>query len=190
MNKPPYLTFPDISDIIAKKNKKYPVLSDTPVDIEAFAELDLELGIVPKAGLRQAVKADAMITRDFQSILIDNDYYSKPIMHGRNRFSIAHELGHLFLHRDYFNSQCPVKSDDEWIRFMENMDDAVFYRLEKQADMFAGMILMPKDEIVASVNAGESLETISRKFEVSTKAARRRIKDDDVWDAINRGGDQ
>ena len=49
------------------------MLKDIPIDSEEFAELELGIEIVPVHDLRPRVDADAFITRDFGSILIDND---------------------------------------------------------------------------------------------------------------------
>ncbi len=185
-NKPPYLSFQDIANTIVNLRTEYSSLTEIPIDIEGFVELDLGIDIIPQAGMRHRIKADALITSDFKSILIDNDYYNDSKRYGRNRFSIAHEIGHLFLHKDYFISQCPASTEEEWISFINDMDDTVFYWLERQADMFAGLLLMPLEEVIASIMAHESPETMSRKFEVSLPAIRHRINDTDIWEIIGK----
>ena len=143
---PPFLHLQSIQDKITELETQYPVLLEIPIDCEQFAEIDLGIEIIPVPELRARVDADAFITRDFSSILIDNDYFNNSKMRARNNFSIAHELGHLFLHKDYFETQCPGKTEEEWIEFMTQMPDAVHNNLEWQANAFAALMLMPHDE--------------------------------------------
>ena len=85
----------------------------------------------------------------------------------RQRFTIAHELAHYFLHKN-------VK---------EKFEDAVFFRgsatdsIEFQANLFAGEILMPKEEFLAQIENGKSkIEELAEYFGVSTLAIRVRAK--------------
>lgn len=64
----------------------------------------------------------------------------------RQRFSIAHELGHLFLHMKY-------KISDEWdnvpIGSKYNRNTNISYcNLEREANEFAAAFLMPKDRFL------------------------------------------
>ena len=94
----------------------------------------------------------------------------------RRKFTIAHELGHLFLHMGYrINS-------DLWNKQM----DATYYRagdslLEYQANEFAAALLMPKKiykVIMDQHTIGNEVETdkIASYFGVSISAASNRWK--------------
>lgn len=94
----------------------------------------------------------------------------------RRKFTIAHELGHLFLHMGYrINS-------DLWNKQM----DATYYRagdslLEYQANEFAAALLMPKKiykVIMDQHTIGNEVETdkIASYFGVSISAASNRGK--------------
>lgn len=77
----------------------------------------------------------------------------------RDRFTLAHELGHLLLHRQpggYARSSGnhKVYEDSEW-----------------QADVFAAELLMPYEEVVDLRSADE----IARRFDVSEQAAQMRF---------------
>lgn len=94
----------------------------------------------------------------------------------RRKFTIAHELGHLFLHMGY------MIDSDLW----EQQENATFYRAgnsseEYQANEFAAALLMPRDrykEIMDRYTKGNIVETgkIAEFFGVSVSAASNRGK--------------
>ena len=180
MSELPFMTLRQIQEAVDNMRELHPVLSEIPIDCEEFAELELGIEIIPVKMLRERVGADAFITRDFLSILIDDDYFNDPRMRTRNNFSIAHELGHLFLHRDYFDAQCPEGTEEEWIDFMQSMEDLEHVRLEWQANAFAALLLMPKVEMMRHFEKpGVSIPALGRAFGVSTWAISKRIEMED-----------
>lgn len=184
--RPPYLPFQQIATRVEELRQYYSSLSTIPVNIEDFVEFDLGIEIIPQQGVRKTIGADAYITRDFQSIVVDYDYFNSSKMLSRTRFSIAHELGHLFLHKEFYISQYPIDSAQEWFEVTRNLHDTVAHCLEWQADTFASLLLMPKDEIISSLSNGDSLNTMSRKFEVSPPAIGCRIDKEDLKEAISK----
>lgn len=182
----PRLTTDYISECVEGLRRNSEILSTMPVDIEAFAELELGMEMIPVPQLRGRVGADAFITHDFSSILIDLEYFNSPKMQSRNRFSIAHELGHFFLHKEYFIESCPSDTDEEWIQFMLQMDDMTHHSLEWQANAFASILLMPKQEFISSFDTHVSFAELSRKFGVSETAVRKRIDADDVRETLSK----
>ena len=185
---PKYLTPQEISEIVEDTRAKYGILADIPVDIEAFAECDLRIDIIPVAGLRGRIKADAEITQDFKSILVDLEYFQNDKMHCRNRFSIAHELGHLFLHRDFFLQNFHSDNVEGWLHCQVAIDDIAFHRLEWQANMFASLMLMPGENVIKAVlsTLTTSLTGLARMFDVSQKAMERRLSADDVSSKLTK----
>lgn len=95
----------------------------------------------------------------------------------REKFSIAHEIGHLFLHMGYLIDK------DKWEK-VGNYKDSVMYRYgysveEKEANQFAGALLMPIDEFFAVAescldNDSYTLKPIADHFKVSVDAVRMR----------------
>lgn len=76
---------------------------------------------------------------------------------GMSRFTIAHELGHAILHRNFRLSKSSVSSTDH-----EFYEDS-----EWQADCFAGEILIDARHF----NIGDNCATIVEKFKVSPTCA-------------------
>ncbi|MDA8483661.1 ImmA/IrrE family metallo-endopeptidase [Pseudomonas resinovorans] len=85
----------------------------------------------------------------------------------RQRFTIAHELGHYFKHR---NAQ--VEFVDQ--NFFRNSESNW---MEAEANSFAGELLMPEAEFREKVRVlGGSIEDVAQSFSVSTFAVRVRAK--------------
>lgn len=98
----------------------------------------------------------------------------------REKFTLAHELGHLFLHMGF------IIDESKWETFSE-FDEDVFYRDntyskdEYEANEFAASFLMPKDEFldVAEQYLDKnqySIEPIAQHFGVSNDAVSNRGK--------------
>jgi len=95
----------------------------------------------------------------------------------RTRFSVAHELGHVFLHMGYMVDPATWNSVDEY-------RDSPMYRMghseeELQAHEFAAALLMPEAEFRAVATQhlkpqGFELGGIAKAFGVSIPAARNR----------------
>lgn len=80
----------------------------------------------------------------------------------RDNFTIAHELGHLFLHYPFNNST------KKPIRFTRYGSDLI----EWQANRFAAAFLMPMDQLlVRREKYKNDIEAIASYFEVSRAAA-------------------
>ncbi len=95
----------------------------------------------------------------------------------RTRFSVAHELGHLFLHMGYLIDQ------ERWENVGE-YSESVYTRLghsedEHEANEFGAAFLMPEEEFRAAAHANLTdgkyvLAPIAHRFGVSEPAARTR----------------
>ena len=92
-------------------------LQKIPVDIEEFLQFDLGIDIVPMPGLKDRVQAEAMISLDFTTIYVDNASYLNDKQWNRLKFSLAHELGHCVLHKDFLEQQ-NISSPEQWVNFM------------------------------------------------------------------------
>lgn len=102
---------------------------------------------------------------------------SDSVSENRRRFSIAHEIGHLFLHLH-------LHEQETWNEKVEAKQ--VYHRYgsgikENEAHSFAASLLMPEEEYRAVVeqhtNAGQvDIEKIAEYFQVSASAASNRGK--------------
>jgi Zn-dependent peptidase ImmA (M78 family) len=88
----------------------------------------------------------------------------------RKRFTIAHELGHHFLHLledgEFVDSEADLFRQPR----EDQKDITPERRKEIQANMFAAALLMPEAEVVASWQDCRSVEEMARIFNVSESA--------------------
>ena len=98
------------------------------------------------------------------AIIVNNN---EQISVERKLFTIAHELGHLILHKSSFNGEFTEENKPE----------------EDQADMFAGELLMPEEAFVKQWNAYSGISwidavlQIKQYFGVSYQTVLYRLKD-------------
>jgi len=121
-----------------------------PLDLISFVELDLRLDLIPYDGLKNDFGADAAILADFSGCYIDGEVFDRiDVVRGsqlnRLRFSIAHELGHLFLHRELFES-ANIRTPDHLLDWL-NEHDGRKYEFEREANEFAGRLLVPVETL-------------------------------------------
>lgn len=118
-----------------------------PVPIELMVE-GLGIDIVPVPDLQASYDVVAYTTSDLKEIHVDQYVYQhRP---GRYRFSLAHEVGHIRLHGDLFQS-VKFSSGEAWKAFIGSISDKDFGYLEYQANEFAGQVLMPTQEMLRDV---------------------------------------
>ena len=108
-----------------------------------------------------------MIAKRGDNVMILVDQSDPPY---RKRFTIAHELGHHFLH---------LLSDGEFVDGESNMfrhpagNETTWtpeQRQEYQANMFAAALLMPEESVREAWGGTDSLEQMARLFNVSESA--------------------
>ncbi len=98
----------------------------------------------------------------------------------RQRFTLAHELGHIQLHRDVLTAQVHV---DKGILRRDAMSSAGIEPLEIEANAFAAELLMPQALLDAEI-AGRQVDledndfvrALARRFKVSEAAMRFRLQ--------------
>ena len=139
---------------------------------------DIE-GVVNKIGGRVEIDVDLSMYSD-GFIKKENDAFVISVSpfqsNERKNFTIAHELGHLFLHMGY------ITDEEVW----EKQDGIPYHRngssiMEYQANEFAAAFLMPKSEYKKLVdlntnNQEVNTSRVAEYFNVSLNAASNRGK--------------
>ena len=118
----------------------HPSLS-LPIPIEDIVERKIDMALYSIPGIKSLIGVDAFISSDFTQITIDEDCFVK--YQERTRFSIAHEIGHLILHKDWYEKHGP-KNLEDYLSSHDRMDGQIYRYIEIQAQTFAGLILVPK----------------------------------------------
>lgn len=144
-----------------------------PIDLELLVE---QLGgkLIETSDVGENMEAKIEKKQNSFVITIDPKRYDK-----RKRFSIAHELGHLFLHMGYLINPEKWNSTDQYI-------DSVYYRYgynieEFEANEFAACLLMPVEEFIDISgqnfeNGFYNIDEIAKHFDVSIQAVSNRGK--------------
>ena len=107
-----------------------------PVNVEVLVE-QCGANHIPIPKLLSAHGVEGTISENCKAIYIDRDLSTN-----RYRFTLAHELGHIQLHRELILERFEDPSSDR-MTWEEFTDDE--YRVcERQAHLFAGAILLPE----------------------------------------------
>lgn len=139
-------------------------LSHVPVVDVLEKVLDYQLGMVrfEVGNYHEMAGAEGLTDPNGEFIQIREDVYEAAVSgDGRARFTVAHELGHFFLHTGIPLARS-VKGD--------GID--IFRKSEPQANQFAAEFLMPRQKMWRGISPTE----ISRNHGVSDEAARNRVR--------------
>ncbi len=126
----------------------YPRLT-IPIPIEEIVEFQMGIDIIPLPGLHQVLEVEGFTSSDLSNIYVDEfTYTSRP---GRYRFTLAHEIGHVILHKEIYK-KAQFRNSQEWKRFINGIPDQSHSRLEYQAYAFGGLILVPVESLKRLTN--------------------------------------
>jgi len=157
------------------------------------------MNIIPLPGLRDLLDIDGFISGDLSTITVDEYIYNK--VENRYRFTLAHEVGHFWLHQELYEG-VGFSSLDEWKEFVTEIPEDKHNWLEYQAYSFAGLVLAPQEPLTEEVNSkiklldgsGVSLEEhwdlaweyicsdIAKSFSVSKAVIEKRMAKDRIKD--------
>lgn len=96
-------------------------------------------------------------------------YVNKKYVERRQRFVIAHELGHFFLHRQ----DRSIFTDTVFFRAIYHTEEQ---KQEWQANEFAASILMPRDDVVRLIDEGCDWMQLADAFQVSMLVMRYQLE--------------
>ena len=171
-----------------------------PIPIELIVE-GIGIDIIPFNNLKNwdVFGKNSALTPDLRYIYVD-EWLCDPKANGNYfRFSLAHELGHICLHADIYKS-FPIKSPLDWKNTHIEIPEWFRSRLEYQANVFAGYVLVPrsciktkfssvKDDLInEGIDPDDEVdlfeqylsERLSREFQVSNEVIKKRISKDSL----------
>lgn len=177
---PPILSYEDINNYADSFLINHKADKSLPVPIEEIIEFNLGLDIVPFPGLQRDFDIDGFISGDLTCIYVDDFIYlNRP---ARYRFTLAHEIGHLVLHKDLIENIRP-KSVADWKDFILQVDEEEYDWLEWQTYTFAGLVLVPRKYLFE--HFPRQTEATKNKIElVKSKKLPRDSYQDYIIDAI------
>ncbi|HKR82400.1 MAG TPA: ImmA/IrrE family metallo-endopeptidase [Candidatus Saccharimonadales bacterium] len=102
------------------------------------------------------------------NILVNN---TKPLQ--RQHFTVAHEIGHYFLHQDILKGEHAIVDGEDALdgaKILYRNDDNKTKQLEIEANNFAASLIMPADLVRRAWEATHSIQECARIFSVSVVA--------------------
>ncbi len=154
----------EICDCAEGIRNQYWSAGKLPVDVEAIVEFKLKLDIEPEHGLYQFADMEAYLRSDLTGIVVDHDHYMNEKFANRMRFSFAHELGHYFLHREFYE-MVDFESAEEWKEILLGLPEADYTNFEYQANEFAGRLLVPRDALIHEI--ANAMEVVKRNKQLN-----------------------
>lgn len=168
----PKVTLEERADTTRHEATRAGVEPDYPFDVDSTVEFlfdfDLNLAADLPPGMLGCISFGEKTIRISEAI--DHD--------GRRRFTVAHEIGHLVLHRSLLEA-----SSTQTPLFAVEQGPAQDSSMEWQADFFAAALLMPREAMLQQfgedVRRGEMIELarVASVFGVSREAARIRLEE-------------
>ena len=142
-------------DIIKKYDLKI------PIDLDYLLQ---ELGIdVEYAVLPQRVDGASLPVKLARGLIVLNVGRSKT----RERFTIAHELGHILRHYPAIK--------EKGCLFLESNRSTLNY--EREANVFATELLMPRRDVINAFHYSQSVSELADIFQVSRQAMSIRLEE-------------
>jgi Zn-dependent peptidase ImmA (M78 family) len=123
-----------------------------PIDIEGIIEFHLNLTFYIERGISKQFGGETYLALNANRIVVEEDLFVNEKRRSRLCFSLAHEVGHYILHRSLFSS---VSSIEDYIDQLNSIDDRTYNVIEREANIFAGFLLMPRelmDDYISTIN--------------------------------------
>lgn len=155
--RPPQEYGPEGAAIDARKIAQQTLLRMMPLDVFGLAAA-LGLQVISRP-LEQ--NTSGYLKREGGAWLLGVNSLHHP---NRQRFTIAHEIGHYMLHRDH-------GSFEDGLLFRQQSQ---YNQQEREANLFASLLLMPEAEIRQALKFHD-VPTIANMFGVSQQATQYRI---------------
>lgn len=178
----PFLRYSDVRKIADTFLAQYHPSLDIPIPIDEIIEFQMGIDIFPMHGLATDFSGDSLEVEGFTSlhrktITVDNWIFQNRVT--RYRFTLAHEIGHIYMHKELYESE-PFKTTDEWKDFIRRFPKPEYDKFEWQAYAFAGLILAPssKLETIIDLRLNEVLEAV-KKHDINLQNS-----SEYIWDTV------
>lgn len=154
-----FLSYDQIAQSALEILKKYRYESSSPIPIEHIIDNIIQINIIPFPNLFADFEINAFVSSDLKKIYVDEYLYTN--LDRQYRFTLAHEFGHMTLHK-YIYANINIKSLEDWRQFRSGVDIDEYRNLEIQANNFAGLLLVPPQLLESNFN--EQLKNLARSF--------------------------
>ncbi|MDP2323841.1 MAG: ImmA/IrrE family metallo-endopeptidase, partial [Gammaproteobacteria bacterium] len=125
---------------------------EIPFPADRVIETVFNVDIVPIKGLAEVISpAKAFLSGQGRQLTVDEAHMMRD--GGPFRFTVAHELGHLVLHRDIL-AAAKYNTSNQYLEFLASIPDDTRSSMEWQANEFAGVLVVPARHLRAALDAG------------------------------------
>jgi len=145
----PILSYTEIRRKADEFREKFWGKKQMPLDIELIVERDLDIIIDIRRDLNALFDIRGYINILENKILVDEYFFESN--EELSRFTIAHEIGHMILHSGIYKI-ANVSTLEKYNEFRNSITEVEYSRLEGQANIFAGCLLVPTQILVAEYN--------------------------------------
>ncbi|HZX47677.1 MAG TPA: ImmA/IrrE family metallo-endopeptidase [Nitrospirota bacterium] len=149
MAKIPIYSYDDLRKKADDFLRTYNPTGTIPVPIEEIVEFEFNINIVPVLALQREFEVEGFTSSDLKNIYVDEYVYTNYL--NRYRFTLAHEIGHIVLHRNLYRTN-RFSSIAEWKEFINSMTEEEHGWIEYQGYAFAGLILVPRENLIKHTN--------------------------------------
>jgi IrrE N-terminal-like domain len=126
--------------------------------------------MLPLLNLERDFGVDGYLTLDPTTIIIDQQQMIS--QETRYRFTLGHEIGHLLLHRDFYE-EANIKDLPSYLAAYEALDERLLDQLEFQARNLAGRVLLPRDQFTEAARV--ALDWVRGQLPHGTKVSTKGI---------------
>lgn len=142
----------------------------TPTPVASLFEGGLQRELQITYGVENLLGAEAHFDPETGELILDESTYIGLLDdEGRDRFTVAHEIGHVVLHRPYYKS---ISRRRRQAILLNRSQVKPYQHPEKQSDVFASEFLIPTHHASQLILEGATVQDFSRIFLVSWDAAR------------------
>lgn len=162
------MTLDDIAQLGEKHARQYNAGSIAPFPYENVLAHHPDLEIY-YADLEDKAVSGVTLYKDGLFIILIND--TKP--EARQHFTLAHELGHYFLHKDLLTKGEGFIDGDAWLdgpNILYRMDGVTKTQYELEANTYAASLIMPASLVKRAWEVTGSVQECAKIFKVSTIA--------------------
>jgi Zn-dependent peptidase ImmA (M78 family) len=136
-----YYPYKQIQKITEKFLKDNDFLNEIPIEVEELIEFKLGIKINFISNLVKTFEVSGYTEKSMERIWVD-EYLFKNLEESL-RFTLAHELGHIVLHKKIFEN-IEFQDSRDWKKYIFSHNNGEYELLERQADDFAGLLLVPE----------------------------------------------
>ncbi len=134
-----YIPYNKIAEEAVSFAIQYGIEEEIPVPIEEVVEFDLGFDIILTENMQRDFDVEGFTTFKDKSIYVDDFIYKNRLY--RYRFTLAHEVGHIVLHKSLLEG-IELISVTQWEQFIDQVDIKDYNALEFQGYAFGGLVLV------------------------------------------------